>query len=92
MLEGPIDTVSETFERIQCDHRHRDVAVLQAEHIEDRGFPAWSMGFAGTTASRNPLAGIDLAASPTGGEGHHERMLDLLGAVIVHEDDRHQHG
>ena len=92
VLEGPMDQVIETFERIQCDPRHRDVTVLQAERIEDRGFPAWSMGFAGAAGTHNPLPDIGLATAPAGSEVQHQITLDLLKAVIVREDDRLQHG
>ena len=88
VLEGPIEAVTETFERIQCDSRHRDVTVLEAGRVRARRFPSWSMGFAGTSTSRNPLAGVDLAGAFAGHDGHSQVMLDLLQSVIVHEDDR----
>ena len=47
VLEGSRAAVETTFERIQRDPRHSDVAVLQCEPVEARGFPNWSMGFVG---------------------------------------------
>lgn len=90
VLEGPIGSVTETFERIQCDERHRDVTVLQAGRIDGRGFPCWSMGFAGTDAAQNPLAGLALAGAFSSHDAQGQDMLDLLKAVIVREDDRLQ--
>lgn len=47
VLEGSRAAVEATFERIQRDPRHSDVAVLQCEPVAARGFPNWSMGFVG---------------------------------------------
>ena len=47
VLEGSRVAVEATFERIQRDPRHSDVAVLQCEPVATRGFPNWSMGFVG---------------------------------------------
>ena len=46
-LEGPVAAVHETFERIQCDPRHKNVVVLQAGPATGRLFGAWSMTLAG---------------------------------------------
>lgn len=47
VLEGSRAAVESTFERIQRDPRHSDVAVLQCDPVASRGFPNWSMGFVG---------------------------------------------
>ena len=47
VLEGSKAAVETTFERIQRDTRHSDVAVLQCEPVTARAFPNWSMGFIG---------------------------------------------
>ena len=49
VLEGSRAAVEATFERIQRDPRHSDVAVLQCEPVAARGFPNWSMGFVGNS-------------------------------------------
>ena len=49
VLEGSRAAVESTFERIQRDRRHSDVAVLQCEPVAARGFPNWSMGFIGNS-------------------------------------------
>ncbi len=44
VLEGPIDTVDELFQKIAADQRHMDVLVLGVqEEVEDRQFPSWAM-------------------------------------------------
>ncbi|WP_299678805.1 BLUF domain-containing protein [uncultured Roseobacter sp.] len=48
VLEGPIDAVEETFERIQMDERHDHITVLETSRITTRAFPSWSMGFVGS--------------------------------------------
>ncbi|MGI3903078.1 MAG: BLUF domain-containing protein [Janthinobacterium lividum] len=49
VLEGSRAAVETTFERIQRDTRHSDVAVLQCEAVATRAFPNWSMGFIGNS-------------------------------------------
>lgn len=48
VLEGPIDAVEETFERIQMDERHDNITILDTSRITMRSFPRWSMGFVGS--------------------------------------------
>lgn len=48
VLEGPVESVTQTFERVQCDTRHSDVVVLEAGEVTDRAFADWAMAFVGT--------------------------------------------
>lgn len=57
VLEGPREAVEATFERIQRDPRHSDVSVLQCEPTTARGFPNWSMAFAGYSERGRALWG-----------------------------------
>ncbi|WP_152046769.1 BLUF domain-containing protein [Aureimonas psammosilenae] len=50
VLEGPLEAVEATFERIQQDERHGDVSLLALEPIAHRSFPNWAMGFVGRSA------------------------------------------
>lgn len=43
-IEGGRLQVSELFGHIQKDPRHKDVALLHFEEIEERRFGGWSMG------------------------------------------------
>lgn len=43
VLEGSIEAVERTFERICCDLRHRHVRLLQLALVENRLFGEWSM-------------------------------------------------
>lgn len=45
VLEGDETDVSELFERIKRDSRHRGVIQIYRKTIEARDFPDWSMGF-----------------------------------------------
>ena len=47
VLEGPVDAVEATFERIQCDERHSNAIVLQFEPSETRAFSNWAMAYVG---------------------------------------------
>ncbi len=86
VLEGPLDALERTFERIQCDERHSDVTVLQSGPITARDFPDWSMAFTGPEAA-SPLAGVHMAAAFAGQSGHGGELLGLLRAVITREGE-----
>lgn len=88
VLEGPVEAVMETFERIQCDQRHRTVTVLHTDRLAARDFPSWSMAYAGAESARDPLARRELVAAASGVDGDGQTILDMLKAVIVREDDR----
>ena len=80
VLEGPIDRVESVFERIQCDPRHADVTVLQANPIETRDFPEWSMAFAGGARRHEGLPASLEACSAMG-----EEILGTLRRVVGRE-------
>jgi hypothetical protein len=46
VLEGPLDAVQSTFERIRRDSRHIEVSVLSCKPITRRSFADWSMAYA----------------------------------------------
>lgn len=54
VLEGPVDAVEETFERIQMDERHYDVTVLESKVVTERKFARWSMGYVGAQHIESP--------------------------------------
>ncbi len=89
VLEGPLGEVESTFERIQLDPRHRDVALIQHQPIESRSFGDWSMAFAGIDPDAPERAKIDeLLAHPdkidAGADG-----LDFI-AVLRNLIGRHE--
>lgn len=45
MLEGEESSVEETYARICCDPRHKDLNLLSKTRIDHRDFSAWHMGF-----------------------------------------------
>ena len=47
VIEGEHDSVQTVFERIQCDPRHGNIAVLSIEQSNERAFGEWSMNFLG---------------------------------------------
>ncbi len=47
VLEGPQAAVEATFERIQQDTRHGDVALLEFVPISERAFDTWAMAYVG---------------------------------------------
>ena len=85
VIEGAPKAVAETFERICCDLRHRNLALLEIEPADERIFGDWSMGHVGdseslTIALRDDLEDIRLLA---GVNAHNTvlRMRQLLDAV-----------
>jgi len=45
VMEGPKEAVTELYERILVDRRHKNPIKLFGGAIEKRDFPDWSMGF-----------------------------------------------
>lgn len=85
VLEGPIEAVANTFERIQCDNRHGEVTVLQAGPVEAREFPDWSMGFAGTAPEGDTLGVVKLASAFSGQSNDGDDVMKLLKSVVLRE-------
>lgn len=85
VLEGRMADIEAVFERIQRDPRHDNVVVLSLDPVGERGFSAWSMGFAGEVAVDRidyDALGGGAAASP------HERasaVVDLLRGLMRHD-------
>jgi hypothetical protein len=44
VLEGGREAVSQLYNKISQDRRHRDVTLLQYEEITERRFASWTMG------------------------------------------------
>ncbi len=47
VLEGSLEAIEATFERIQQDERHGEVSLLSLDPQDERSFPNWAMGFIG---------------------------------------------
>ena len=90
-LEGGLDAVQRTFERIQCDPRHGDVIVLQAGRATGRLFGAWSMALAEAADPAKASATLTRAlAHQDADEGTGADVVALLdGLVRRHVDWAH---
>jgi len=82
VLEGPLDAVEATFERIQQDERHGDVSLLALEPIGHRSFANWAMGFVGQSCENaRRFADVGLASgfdpARLGGQTVHAILRDL---------------
>lgn len=87
VLEGPLGSVQEVFERIQCDVRHNAVVVLQAERVGRRLFRAWDMAL---VRAADP-AGVNALLRPALADPSTEAgaaVVDLLGELVCREDHR----
>ena len=75
VLEGDEVAIDETYARICVDPLHRDIHLLHREHIAEREFPTWSMGF-------RKLSKSEFKAHPA------YVPLQALGAVALIHDAR----
>lgn len=83
VLEGPVDPLEETFERICCDLRHRNVVLLEYTPTDDRIFAEWSMAQVEADATLGGLIGQlgfeGRAADVTSAQA----MLHLMRALLI---------
>jgi hypothetical protein len=87
VLEGPVDSVEQIFEKIQRDPRHSDVTVLQSSAAERREFSEWSMAFAARSAKTGPGFAIPaFGASHVNPSLAGKQVLALLHELVVQED------
>ncbi len=49
-LEGDAEEVTHMFRTISDDPRHREVALISVQNVEERHFPDWSMGLVDSTS------------------------------------------
>jgi len=59
VLEGPEQSVQNTYNRICRDVRHRAPVILKRELFEERAFGAWSMGFQPGGSRTTPAASVN---------------------------------
>lgn len=86
VLEGGLDIVQRTFERIQRDTRHGDVIVLEARRAEVRIFGMWDMALAEPADPIKARAILGLAlAEPNGDAG--TTVVALLDGLVRREGD-----
>lgn len=80
VLEGGIQAVEQTFERIQCDPRHGDVVMLQAVRADGRLFGVWDMALAeiDDPAGASAILGRALAKSNSDAGTDVVALLDRL--------------
>lgn len=66
-VEGEDSRITEVFERIRRDSRHRGILVLLNEPIIDREFPGFSMGYRRLSSDAPALEGhTDFLGDPAG--------------------------
>jgi len=58
MLEGEHDVVSELYERIKNDPRHRNILTIIEMSVSQKLFPSWSMGFKYIDRDAGNIAGL----------------------------------
>lgn len=85
IIEGPQANIEDLFETIQMDTRHNNITVLSFESIEERGFSAWSMAFAGIEDHmRFDLEGLKHSKEELTGVKAGNDMVSVL-AKLVHQ-------
>ena len=92
VLEGPLSSVEEIFEKIELDARHSDVKVLHFKPLAKRNFDQWSMAFAGSVDSATlPLDIKDALDNPNKIKGAKAGM-DLIAILkeLIGKHDAYQ--
>ncbi len=88
LLEGPLEAIERTFERIQFDPRHGDVTVVCNNPIPSRLFPDWAMAFAGSSnPEKMPLARAAFSSAFANAPDAAEKMLSTLTSLVQAEDE-----
>lgn len=78
IIEGPVDSVDETFARIMEDKRHRDVRLVSRTPSVDRLFERWPMAFLSEPELRPTLQQVGM-----NGAFDISRMpIDLIGPFL----------
>ncbi len=88
VLEGPVEAVEATYERIQCDPRHSDVVLLNNGETAERTFSDWSMAYADPETVRSgehePIRLDEICADRAKGGARIVRALhELLATELV---------
>jgi hypothetical protein len=84
VLEGPLDAVMRTFEKIKRDERHRYVTILKMSKMDQRMFGSWAMGAVGSRAGEIlPISAQDcLNSAITNPERGGDTLVDVLQALV----------
>jgi len=64
VLEGGREAVNALYNQIVRDTRHREIAILHFEEIQERRFPGWTMGQV-NLANVNPSVLLKYCEKPT---------------------------
>jgi hypothetical protein len=87
VLEGPRGAIEATFEHIQCDPRHSDVALLGLDMVANRVFENWSMAYTGADrieGSRFGDIAVETDFDPT--KMTADRILQTLSRLTLEEE------
>ena len=87
-LEGPLEAIEETFERIQQDMRHGEVTIVENGPVASRIFGDWAMAMcdnAAVVSATQTQAAFDAAFARSNGAGG--TLLDLLKNLVVQENE-----
>ena len=89
VLEGTHHQIQLTFERIQCDPRHSNVAILDFDLTPARRFNEWSMAYVGENSdTRQAFEQIQKTSAFDPHQLMGERIYDLL-RTHLHAAENH---
>ncbi len=83
VLEGPLQPLEETYDRISADLRHAHVVLLQFVPIAERSFPDWRMAYVPPDTLEGVWPDLGRGAALTAEEI--PRMIAALAAAIPAE-------
>ncbi|MFD1329045.1 BLUF domain-containing protein [Mycoplana ramosa] len=87
VLEGRLEDLEATFERIQQDDRHGDVSLLAMEPIEHRHFARWSMALVSALPSDDSaLTSIGLQSGFDPSNLNGDELHSVLHRLLLEEE------
>lgn len=90
VLEGSLQPLEATFERICRDTRHRQVSLIEFRPIDERAFGDWSMALIAPGREVGSLLPTIQSTSHVTGSTSAQAMVELLRAHLVGGEGRKQ--
>jgi hypothetical protein len=82
-LEGSEEALDILMERIRCDPRHRDLAIVYHEAIQARRFETWELAYAGpSTFVAGNVWPLTDPIPPATQRKAAERLIKLMGQFV----------
>jgi len=81
VLEGPVQAIEATFDRLASDLRHRSIQVIEYRRVEARMFPEWGMVLAKSLSEQRARIAAIGCSTDGPGEGAAALVTRLRGML-----------